>query len=132
MFFRPWGGLSKFFFRAAADAFFGRAASVATCEVSGAINGPPRRGRTFCAAPRGGPVRASCRLSRGICCAAPHGERCSATVHAVSSCVLARVRTAAAARELIALIAVTGGAQGCSTPAALLGLLVETRSVDKL
>ena len=49
-FFRPWGGLSKFFFRAAADVFFGRAASVETCEVSGAVNGRPGRPPAFCAA----------------------------------------------------------------------------------
>ena len=87
-----------FFFRAAADVFFrARAASVETCECRARLTGGRDGCRRFARRPYNTPVRASCRLSRGICCAAPHGERCSATVHAVSSCVLARVRTAAAA-----------------------------------
>ena len=98
-FFRPWGIFSKlFFFRAAADVFFGRAASVGTCECRTRLTGGRDGCRRFARRPHNTPVRASCRVSSGICCAAPHGERCSATVHAVSSCVLARVRTAAAAR----------------------------------
>ena len=91
-FFRPWGGLSKFFFRAAADVFFGRAASVGTCECRARLTGGRDGCRRFARRPHNTPVRASCRLSRGICCAAPHGERCSATVHAVLV-TSARVRT---------------------------------------
>ena len=98
LFFVPGVVCRSFFFRAAADVFCGRAASDETCECRARLTGGRDGCRRFARRPHNTPVRASCRLSRGICCAAPHGERCSATVHAVLVLFSARVRTAVVLR----------------------------------
>ena len=113
-FFRPWGGLSKFFFRAAADVFFGRAASVETCECRARLTGGRDGRRRFARRPHNTPVRASCRLSRGILLRAaalvaaardrPRGYEFSiATCVCVRACVL-RVISARALTARVRLL----------------------------
>ena len=84
-FFRPWGGLSKIFFRAAADVFFGRAASVETCECRARLTDRRDGAGRFARRPAAAQYERPVKSPAGFCCAKPHGLRYSATVHAVSS-----------------------------------------------
>ena len=71
LFFVP-GVVCRSFFRSAADVFFGRAASVETCECRARLT----EAGTAAGVLRGGPAAPSTSVlsvSRGICCAAPHG-----------------------------------------------------------
>ena len=118
------GSVEVFFFCSAADAFFGRAASVETCECRARLTDRRDGAGRFARRPAAAQYERPVKSPAGFCCALPHWWRRHATVHAVMNLLLLHV---------CACVRVCYGsfprgrsrhAFGCCTASELIGLIV--------
>ena len=85
------GVCRSFFFCSAADAFFGRAASVETCECRARLTDRRDGAGRFARRPAAAQYERPVKSPAGFCCALPHWWRRHATVHAVMNLLLLHV-----------------------------------------
>ena len=96
-FFRPWGIFSKFLFCSAADVFFGRAASVETCECRARLTDRRDGAGRFARRPAAAQYERPVKSPAGFVARRLTGRGAARPSTRFRLCVLARVRTAAAA-----------------------------------